>query len=176
MLVLVGVGRPAQTMILKGNHPPDADTMPSIGDADPSMPLSMEIRFAPRNQAELNQLLAEQQNPSSPNYHHWLKPGEYDQRFGASQADIDAVAEWLRSEGFAVESSSGGFIRFSGTVAQAEHAFATRIERFGDGKTYANVDDPSVPVRFAGVIVDILGLDNMMHAEPVGPHRLPPKP
>jgi subtilase family serine protease len=173
-LAVAGVGRAAEMAILKGNHPPGADTMPSIGDADPSMPLSMEIHFARRDAVQLNQLLADQQNPSSPNYHHWLKPGEFDQRFGASPADLDAVAQWLAEQGFAVQSTQGGYIRFSGTVAQAEHAFSTRIERFGDGNTYANVTDPAIPERFAGVIVNISGLDNMMHAVPVGPARRMP--
>jgi subtilase family serine protease len=173
-LVAAGLVRAAETAILKGNHPPGADTMPSVGDADPTMPLSMAIRFATRNTAQLNQLLADQQNPASPNYHHWLKPSEFDQRFGASQSDLDAVAQWLAEQGFAVNSTSGGYIRFSGTVAQAERSFATRIDRFGDGNTYANVTDPAIPARFAGLIANISGLDNMMRAMPVGPARRMP--
>ncbi len=61
-------------------------------------------------------------------------------------------------------------LKFSGTVAQAEHAFSTRIMRFGDGSTYANVEDPSIPARFDGVISAVLGLDNMMRAVPASSH------
>ncbi len=175
----VGAGNAADTAILAGNHPPEAETLASSGNAEPSKPLSMEIRFTVRNEAELNKLLAEQQNPASPNYHKWLTPGEYDQRFGPRQSDLDAVADWLKSEGFTVESASNGYIRFSGTVAQAQRAFATRIARFGDGSTYANVDDPTIPARFAGLIGGILGLDNMTHAMPLAQpqmHRKPPTP
>jgi subtilase family serine protease len=158
--------RGGDTTILKGNHPREAATLTSVGDADPTQPLSMEIRFAARNQAELDQLLADQQNPASPNYHRWLATGEYHRRFGPRQADLDAVAEWLRSEGFTVESPSNESLKFSGTVAQAQRAFLTRIARFGDGSSYANVDDPAIPARFAGVIGSIQGLDNMTHAVP----------
>ena len=143
---------------------------PSLGDADPKQRLSMEIRFTTRNKSELDQLLADQQNPSSPNFRKWLSSGEYNRRFGPSQADIDAVSEWLRREGFTVEPASNGMLKFSGTVAQAEHAFSTRIARFGDGSTYANVDDPSIPARFEGVIATVLGLDNMTRAVPASPH------
>ena len=161
--------------VLKGNHPREAETLPSVGDADPNQRLPMEIRFAARNQAEIDQLLADQQNPASPNFHKWLKTGEYDRRFGPSQDDIDAVAEWLRSEGFNVESTSGGVIAFSGTVAQAERALRTKIKRFGDGSTYANVTDPMIPAQLLGTIGNISGLDNMMHAVPVGPRPIAPK-
>jgi len=156
----------ADTVTLKGNHPPDVATLTSVGDADPNQRLSMEIRFAVRNQAELDQLLADQQNPSSPNFHKWLATGEYNRRFGPRPTDVDAVSEWLKSEGLTVEPSSNSTLKFSGTVAQAEHAFSTRIARFGDGTTYANLDDPSIPARFDGVIATVLGLDNMTHAVP----------
>jgi subtilase family serine protease len=172
-----GNGSSADTVILAGNHPREAATLPSLGDANPAMPLTMEIRFTPHNQAELNALLAGQQDPASPNFHRWLKPGEYDQRFGPRQSDIDAVADWLKSEGFTMVSTSGGYVQFSGTVAQAERTFDVRIERFGDGGTYANVSDPAIPARFAGVIGNLMGLDNTMHAMPVGPAiRKPSKP
>jgi subtilase family serine protease len=179
-LALVGITRAsvngAETVILAGNHPHEAETMVSMGDADPSQPLSMEVRFAVRNEAELNRLLAEQQNPASPNYRQWLASGEFNQRFGPRQSDIDAVAEWLRGEGFAVQSTSEGHIEFSGTVAQAQRTFATHIARFGDGSTYANVSDPAIPARFAGVIGNILGLDNMTRSIPVAPRPMPVKP
>jgi len=169
-----GTGFGVDTAPLKGNHPPDAERLGVVGDADPTQRLAMQIHFATRNQAELGQLLAAQQNPSSPNFHKWLAPGEYARRFGPRQQDIDAVAQWLRSRGFRVDSTSGGVVDFSGSVAQAEDAFAVRIKRFGDGRSYANIDDPTIPSQFDGVIANIGGLDNMMRAVPLGPHGAPP--
>jgi subtilase family serine protease len=159
----------ADTAMLAGNHPPEAETLPSAGNADPAQPLEMEIRFALRNQAELDKLLAKQQTPGSPNYHKWLAAGEFRQRFGPRQADLDAVADWLRSEGFIVESTSDGYIKFAGSVAQVQRSLSVRIARFGDGSVYANVNDPMIPARFAGVIGSILGLDNMTRAVPAAP-------
>jgi subtilase family serine protease len=159
----------AETVALTGNHPPAAATLASVGNADADQTLSMEIHFAVRNEAELNRLLAAQQDPASPNYRHWLATGEYDQRFGPRASEIEAVAGWLKSEGFTVEPASDGFLKFSGTVAQAERTFSTHILRFGDGSIYGNVDDPEVPARFAGVIGNVMGLDNMTHAIPVMP-------
>jgi hypothetical protein len=53
----------------------------------------------PRQSADLDQLLLDQNNPSSPNYHRWLTPEEYGQRFGVNAGDITAITNWLKSEG-----------------------------------------------------------------------------
>ena len=173
--VAFATGHGADTAMLMGNHPPEAETLPSVGNADPGQPLELEIRFALRNQAELNKLLAEQQTPGSPNYRKWLAPGEFNQRFGPRQADIDAVAGWLKSEGFTVESTSDGYVKFAGNVAQAQRSFSVRIACFGDGSIYANVDDPMIPARFGSVIGSILGLDNMVRAVPAAPMNVMPR-
>jgi subtilase family serine protease len=170
------VGWSADHVILAGNHPDEAQTDASLGNADLSQSLAMEIHFALRNSAELDSLLKKQQDRSSPNFRKWLKTGEFDRRFGTRDADVKAVADWLSSEGFAVESTTARAIKFSGDVDHAQRSFAVRIARFDDGATYANLDDPSVPAQFASVIGAISGLDNMGHVVPAGRHPIAPVP
>src|ERR1700733_579014 len=45
----------------------------------------------------LDQLLAAQRDPSSPNFHNWLTPEQYADRFGLSATDLARVTVWLRS-------------------------------------------------------------------------------
>jgi len=170
-LALIGMTSapaPAAAALLADNHPAQALSQPSLGNADANLPLTMEIRFELRNSAQLDQLLVQQQDPASPNYHQWLKSGEFDQRFGPRPEDVSAVANWLTSEGFTVASASDEHLEFSGNVAQAQRSFAVRIARYGDGTIYANVEDPTVPPQFDGIIGAITGLDNMMQTTPVG--------
>ncbi|MEI9968088.1 MAG: protease pro-enzyme activation domain-containing protein [Terracidiphilus sp.] len=54
-------------------------------------------------QAAFEQFLADQQNPASANYHHWLTAAEIGERFGPSDADVAAIKGWLQSEGAASE-------------------------------------------------------------------------
>jgi pseudomonalisin len=159
-------GRGADQLFLAGNHPEGAKTLPSVGNADLNQPLAMEVHFALRNSVELDSLLKEQQDPSSPNFRKWLKTGEFDRRFGPPAADVNAVANWLRGEGFTIASATPRRIEFSGDVDHAQRSFAVRIARFDDGTTYANVEDPTVPAQFAGLIGAISGLDNMGHVVP----------
>src|SRR5262249_6865207 len=46
--------------------------------------VTLELRQSPEQQAALEKLLAEQQDPSSPNYRRWITPDEYAARFGVS--------------------------------------------------------------------------------------------
>src|SRR5665213_3354991 len=109
----------AQSQPLIGNHPAISTTsMTSLADASQS--LNIHISFATRNPAALSKLLADLQNPASPNYHKWLSPKEFDTRFGRSAKEIDAVRQWLSAHGMRVITSSSRGITTTATVAQAD--------------------------------------------------------
>lgn len=134
----------------------------------------MSIFFHPAalQQSELEKLLREQQDSSSPNFHRWLTPDQYAERFGLHPADATAVVQWLQSRGFtSVQSArSRSFISFNGTAAQAEAAFHTTIHRFVVNRTqhYANVTEPALPIAFASLVTGLSGLhDFRPHARPI---------
>ena len=89
---------------------------------------AMVFKLAPAQQADLEKLLAEQQDPRSANYRKWLTPEQYAARFGMSDGDLAQVSAWLKSQGLTVDGFSRGRTRvfFSGTAAQVESAFHTR--------------------------------------------------
>jgi len=62
----------------------------------------------PSQQEALSLLLADQQNPKSANYHKWLTPEQYADRFGLSPNDIQKISAWLTSQGFTVVSVARG--------------------------------------------------------------------
>lgn len=170
-VAVAGLGQLAiasQPSIIQGNHPAQAEKLAPVSYASPDQVLELEIHFALRNQPELDRLLVAQQDPASPRFHRWLSSREFNRRFGARQPDVDAVAKWLSANGFAVRSAraSDGFISASGTVAQAEQAFTVRIANFADGSVYGNTTDPVLPAEFAGIVSNVLGLDNMSAVAP----------
>ncbi len=113
-------------------------------------------------QAALNQLLAQQQDPTSANFRKWLTPAQYADRFGLSQRDIDRVTTWLKSQGFTVLSVGGGrnSVTFSGTAAQVQRAFRTEIHRYNvNGEQhFANSTPLMVPAALNGVVRTIRGV------------------
>src|SRR5258707_15381013 len=80
-------------------------------------------------QADLDQLLAEQQNPYSPNYHRWLEPEEYAQRFGVSSDDLNKITAWLEGQGLSIAAVARGrnWIAVNGDGASNENAFQKEI-------------------------------------------------
>lgn len=157
----------AQTVKMSGTITSRVSAMTTVGHLDPLKQLTLDVRFALRNRAELQHLLAAQITPGSPGYHQWITPQEFDRRFGANERDFASVKKWLGANRFQIigGSRAEGYIRFLGNVATAEHAFNTRLDDFGDGK-FANVTEPEIPARFAGVIGDILGMQNLGYIQP----------
>jgi subtilase family serine protease len=153
-----------QTVQLSSTVSREALTLPTYGDLPATQVLSLQLWFRPRSQAQLDSLIAEQQNPNSPQYHKWLTPQEYTNRFGVSQEDFDRVARWLGDQGFQVSGGSPaeGFIKFNGSAASIAHAFNTRILKFSvDGVKFANVTEPEVPAEYAPLVGSITGLNNL---------------
>src|SRR5580692_2104456 len=96
---------PAQAVALKGNLRPARLLRNDGGRADGDASLSamtLFLKLSSRQQADLRQLLDDQQSPASPLYHRWLTPEQFAERFGLSQGDIAATTGWLRAQGFTV--------------------------------------------------------------------------
>src|SRR5882757_5253362 len=127
---------------------------------------SLSVRFSmtAAQQADLNQLLAAQLDPSSPSYHQWLTSEQFGARFGLSSSDLANVSSWLTGQGFTITSvaKSSTFISFSGTVAQAQQAFGTTIHTVSlNGEQHiANLTDPTVPSAIANVVLAVTGLND----------------
>ncbi|HTC74082.1 MAG TPA: protease pro-enzyme activation domain-containing protein [Edaphobacter sp.] len=126
--------------------------------------LSLRFSMTPAQQADLNQLLAAQLNPSSPSYHQWLTSEQFGARFGLSSSDLANVSSWLTSQGFTITSvaKSSTFITFSGTVGQVQQAFGTTIHNVShNGEQHiTNLTDPTLPSAIANVTLAVTGLSD----------------
>lgn len=165
LCVIVGSAQSAaQTVPLRGTVSPEALKLSTYGDLPATRILSLQVWFKPRNQEQLNALLAGQQDPSSPQYHSWLTPQEYASRFGVTQPEFDQVSNWLRSEGFQVTGGSplNGCIKFSGSTLTISRAFGTSVSKFSpDGSRFGILNEPHIPSQYENLVGSITGLDNL---------------
>ena len=136
--------------------------------------ISIVFSRSAAQEADLQALLAAQQDPSSPQYHQWLSPEQFGARFGMAQSDIAKVQTWLQQQGFSIDSVArgGNMIRFSGTAGQVEQAFQTEMHYFkADGQTrYAPSTLLSVPAAIAPTVAAVRNLSDFrprpMHVSP----------
>ena len=156
---------------LKGNVRLDAAHAPDLGlveDAKP-MNLVLVLQRSPAQQADLENLIARQQEPGAPEYHQWLTPQQFGARFGASPDDIAKVSTWLQSHGFQIRSvlNNASMINFAATAGGVREAFHTQLHYVDveGGKYPALLSDPQIPAALAPVVAGIHGLN-----------RIPPQP
>lgn len=119
---------------LYGNTRPEAipaNDKGAVADNTPLEHMQLFLQRPPELEKELDALIQDQQRKGSPNYHKWLTATEFGERFGVSQKDVEAVSNWLKNQGFQVDSvfTSGMVIEFSGNASQLKNAFHTEIDR-----------------------------------------------
>ena len=155
----------SQAEPLPHHHPLWASPANSTGLAPADLPLNqitLVLSRSAQQEAAFQQFLADQQNPASPNYHHWLTPAEVGDRFGLSDQDIATIAAWLQSQGLHVNwvAPSRIFIGFSGTAADVGRAFQTEMRYYNvSGEQRLSVSsDPMLPAALAPAIKSIRGL------------------
>jgi len=137
------------------------------GEAPADLPLErmlLVLKRSPQQEATLEQLIQNQQNAQSPEYHRWLTPEQVGERFGPAPSDVAAVTQWLASRRLQVSrtSKSGLFIEFSGSAADVGQAFGTSIHNYvvNGQQHWANASDPTIPVALAPVVAGVNSLHN----------------
>ncbi len=128
----------------------------------------IELRLArsPQQQIDMDSFLDELHKPGSANYHRWLKPEEYADRFGATLADFDKLRRWLLTQGFRVshEARSRSFLTVAGTSASVRKAFGAQLRRYeyAGKRHFAHDGIARVPDAFASMVLDIGGLHDFL--------------
>jgi hypothetical protein len=126
--------------------------------------MAIVFKRSAAQEADLDALLAAQQDPRSPSFHRWLTPDEFAARFGTSASDLAKVSDWLRAHGLSVHevSRDKGELYFSGTAAQVEQAFRTELHDYlvAGELHYANASDVSIPRAFADSVLAVRHLND----------------
>jgi hypothetical protein len=154
-------------VILRGNVHPLARPEFDQGVAPDDLPLNRMLLVLQRGadqETALRQLLDQQQVKSSPQFHQWLTPGQFGQQFGPADSDLQAVTDWLTTQGFQVSRVSAGrnIIEFSGSAGLVREVLGTEIHRYRvNGEDHwANMADPRIPAALAPVVAGFASLNN----------------
>lgn len=146
---------------------PSPLAQPMTGDsvpADPNIPLHLRVFLGGRDTAARIRTALAVSDPDSPDYAHYLTPAQYRQRFGASDAQIARVRDWLTGQGMTVTASTVHYLAVDATVGQAATAFDTGFRTYQVSSIkfpswrVAPAGDLSVPAEIGQAIASVDGV------------------
>lgn len=133
------------------------------GPAPATQQIAIGVSLQRPNPAGEQQLYKELYDPSSPLYHQFLTPGQFDEEFGVPASESKAVSGWLSGGGLSIltTSAAGDYFTAKGTISQIDRLFHVAIGdyTFKGQKFFANNLPPSVPSDLP--IDAVIGLDSV---------------
>ena len=152
-------------------------TAPGMGRLASNQNLHLVITLPLRNEDQLDQLLNDLYDPSSPSYRQFLTVEQFTEQFGPTQAEYGALISFARENGLAVEGTSANRLNLqvSGPVSSVEAAFHLSLGVYQhptENRTfYAPDREPTTDLTFS--LWHISGLDNFSKPHPAGLERKP---
>lgn len=135
----------------------------------PNEMISGTIYFRLRDEANLDLLLAKQQDPSDANYHTWLSPREFGEKFGASESTYQKAITWLEQSGLKVNQTWTNHLRldFQAPASEIEKVFQVQMQLFElENKTYyGHLQQPYIPTSLVSEVLDVK-LHNFLFTQP----------
>jgi kumamolisin len=143
----------------------------SNGQLPQNQMMNLDIVLPVRNQAALDQFVADLYDPTSANYHHFLTPQQFTAQFGPTQADYDAVVQFAQLNGFTVTGGSRDSmdVQVRGPVSAVQTAFHVRMQTYkhpSENRTFYSPDqEPTTDLSFN--LWHVSGLDNYSIPHPL---------
>jgi hypothetical protein len=170
-----------QVTRLKGNTHRLARPEFDLGTAPATLPMErmlLVLKRSPEQEMALRKLLDDQQDKHSANYHNWVTPEEFGQKFGPTDADMQTITGWLQAHGCQVGTTSGRTVlECSGSASQVRETFHSAIHKYivNGEQHWANASDPQIPAALVPAIAGVATLHNFVSRPQshVGQQRVP---
>jgi hypothetical protein len=173
-LVVTTAAVAAERQTLSG-HVPAAVTrlnLQPVGRLPAEQRLNLAIGLPLRNPDALSNLLQQLYDPGSTNYHRYLTPVQFTQRFGPTASDYQAVVDFARSNGWSVTATDPGriLVHVNASVADIEklcHVTLRLYQHPTEARQFFAPDtEPSLDLIIP--VSNIAGMDNYVRPHPAG--------
>jgi|HubBroStandDraft_1064217.scaffolds.fasta_scaffold00297_10 hypothetical protein len=142
-----------------------------VGSLPGSQPLNLALTLALHNEAQLDTLLNQLNDPTSPNYRQFLSVEQFTAQFGPTTDDYAEVIAFAKSYGLSIVNTASNrlVLDVSGAASNIEQAFQVKMQVYrqpsGNGTYYAPDVEPSIP---AGIpIQGVNGLNSFSPPRPM---------
>ncbi|MBN8885800.1 MAG: hypothetical protein J0I77_08780 [Rudaea sp.] len=169
-----GIGLIARAPSIQAQHLPAAvanGQAPRMGPLAGSQRFKLGISLPTRNQAELDLLVHDLYDPQSPQFHKYLSPEQFTERFGPTQADYDAVAAWAQANGFSITGTTPNrrLISIEGdadTINRALNVTMTEYQHPSEDRTFFSADREPTTSGLDIPLLQITGLNSFITPHP----------
>src|SRR5579863_1636239 len=150
--------------LLTGHVPDLVAESKRVGPVDRSERIDLAVGLPLRNQEQLEAFLTQLIDPASPQFHQYLTPEQFAERFGPTVEDYQAVMDFAKANGLQVTTlfPNRVVLDVEGTVANIEKALHVTMRVYNhptEARTfYAPDTEPSLDLTVA--VLHIGGLDN----------------
>ena len=96
------IAQPNQTQPLQGHVPAAVARLTAVGRLEATRELKLAIGLPLRNKEGLTNLLQRIYDPASPDFHHYLTPAQFAEKFGPTEEDYGAVRAFANANGLKV--------------------------------------------------------------------------
>ncbi|HXI83194.1 MAG TPA: LamG-like jellyroll fold domain-containing protein [Verrucomicrobiae bacterium] len=172
LLLLPTVALAAETHVLSGTVPKAVtqSNLQPVGRLPGTKQLHLAIGLPLRNQAELDALLQQIGDPTSPSFRHYLTPEQFAERFGPTEKDYDTLVTFATSHGFTVTTRhpNRSLLSVTASVADIEKTLNVKMREYQHPTEarafYAPDVEPSVPAGIS--VLGISGLSDFSRPRP----------
>ena len=169
--IFAAPGQPVPRRLLKGHVPEAARHLTPTGRLDSARQMKLAIGLPLHDTQALDELIGQLYDPASPVYRHYLTPEQFTRRFGPTEAEYQAVADFARTNGLTVAGrhSNRLLLDVSGSVADIEKAFHLNLRTYQhptEARTFFAPDaEPSVDADVP--VLDVEGFDDYVIPHPM---------
>lgn len=157
--------------VLHDHVPAAVKRLQPMGRLEGAKRLDLAIGLPLRDRETLTILLREIYSPASTNYHHYLTPEQFAERFGPAEKDYRALMEFAKTNHLSVTGvhPNRTLLDVNGTVADIEKAFHLTLRTYQhptEGRTFHAPDaEPSLDIAIP--VLGISGLDDFILPRPM---------
>lgn len=164
----LGVVQQGTQDMFERNILPSLSIATRLSDVTSGQPMTVDLAIAHPHQAAENALAAAMVDKSSPSYHRYVTPQQYDATYGIPAETVSAAKTWASDAGLAIESVSGAgdIVQLRGPATTVAKAFGVTLGNYtSQGKTFiANSTVPSLPAALH--VQTVVGLNTIQAAVP----------
>jgi len=159
---------------LHGHVPGAVTSLRPLGQIDNNRRFDLAIGLPLRNREYLTNLLQELYDPASPNFHKFLTPEQFAEKFGPTDDDYQAVIAFVKSNHFVLTGRHPNrlLVDVNATAADIERALHLKLLSFQHPSEprpfYAPDREPSLNSHLP--ILSIQGLDDFSPSRPMDLH------